>query len=66
MKTVRPVIASNGVLYLQMMSVGSHSTSVRDEEKRKKTNKESHPSNVILEILVILEHQIGVVTLSRR
>ena len=29
MKAVRPVIASNGVPYLQMRSVGSHSTSGR-------------------------------------
>ena len=31
-KAVRPVIASNGVPYLQMRSVGSHSTSGRKKE----------------------------------
>jgi hypothetical protein len=32
---VRPVIASNGVLFLQMRSVGSHSTSGREKEENK-------------------------------
>ena len=32
---VRPVIASNGVSFLQMRSVGSHSTSGRDKEGNK-------------------------------
>ena len=32
MKSVRPVIASNGVSYLQMISVGSHSTPEREKE----------------------------------
>jgi hypothetical protein len=35
MKAVLLVIASNGVLYLQMKSVGSHSTSRREEEEKK-------------------------------
>ena len=34
-KTVRSVIASNGVPYLQMRSLGSHSTSGKDEEGKK-------------------------------
>ena len=33
MKSVRPVIASNGVLSLQVRSVGSQGTSGRDKEK---------------------------------
>ena len=32
---VRPVIASNGVNFLQMRSVGSHSTSGREKEGNK-------------------------------
>ena len=32
---VRPVIASNGVPYLEMMSVGSHSTSGREKKGKK-------------------------------
>ena len=35
MKSVQPVIASNGVPFLQMRSVGSHSTSGREEEGNK-------------------------------
>ena len=35
MKAVRPVIASNGVPYPQMKSVGSHSTSGREKEGKK-------------------------------
>ena len=37
MKTVRPVIALNGVgvFYLQMSSVGSHSTSGREKKGKK-------------------------------
>jgi hypothetical protein len=35
MKAVRPVITSNGVPYLQMRSVGSHSTSGREKEGKK-------------------------------
>ena len=34
-KAVRPVIALNGVPYLQMRSVGSHSTSGRDKKEEK-------------------------------
>jgi hypothetical protein len=36
MKTVRPVIASNGIPYLQMRSVGSHSTSGMEKDGEKK------------------------------
>jgi hypothetical protein len=32
---VRPVIASNGVLYLKMRSLGSHSTSGREKDGKK-------------------------------
>ena len=35
MKAVWPLIASNGVPYLQMRSVGSHSTSGREKEGNK-------------------------------
>ena len=35
MKALRSVIASNGVPYLQMKSVGLHSTSGRRKERRK-------------------------------
>ena len=35
MKAVRPVIASNGVPYLQMRSVGSLSTSGREKDGKK-------------------------------
>ena len=35
MKAVRPVIASNGVPYLQMRSVGSYNTSGREKEGMK-------------------------------
>ena len=35
MNVVRPVIASNGVPYLQKSSVGTHSTSGRKEDGRK-------------------------------
>ena len=38
MKGVRPVIASNGVPFLQMRSVESHSTSGREEEGRDEAN----------------------------
>ena len=44
MKVMRPVKASNGVLYLQMRSVRSHSTSEREKvgkkEKKKKERKD--------------------------
>ena len=36
MKAVRPVIASNGVPYLQIWSVGLHSMSEREKEGKKK------------------------------
>ena len=36
MKVVRPVIASNGATFLQMRSVGSHSTPGREKEGNKK------------------------------
>jgi hypothetical protein len=36
MKAVRPVIASNGIPFLQMMSVGLHSTSGREKERKMK------------------------------
>ena len=39
MKAVRPAIASNGVLYLQVTSVESHSTSGREEEEKKEIFK---------------------------
>ena len=32
---VRPVIASNGIPFLQMRSVGAHSTSGREKEEEK-------------------------------
>ena len=35
MKILRPIIASNEVPYLQMTSVGSHSTSGREKEGKK-------------------------------
>ena len=35
MKTVRPIIASNEVPFLQMRSVGSHSASGREKEGNK-------------------------------
>ena len=35
MKAVRPGIASNGVPYIQMRYVGSHSMSGREEEEMK-------------------------------
>ena len=40
MKAVRPVIASNEVLHLQMRSVGSHSTSGIEKEGKKERKKE--------------------------
>ena len=40
LKIVRPVIASNGIPYLQMTSVGSHKTSGREGEGRKEGRKE--------------------------
>ena len=39
MKTVPPVIASNGVLYLQMTSVGSHSRSGTERKKKGKKKR---------------------------
>jgi hypothetical protein len=39
MKAVKPVIASNGVHYLQMRLVGSHSTSGRKKEGRKEITR---------------------------
>ena len=36
MKSVRPVIASNGVLYIQMTSVGSYRRSGREMEGRRR------------------------------
>ena len=36
MKVLRPVIASNGVPYLQTRSIGSHSTSWREKGRKKK------------------------------
>jgi hypothetical protein len=38
MKTVRPVIALNGVPYLKMRSMGSHSTAGREKEGDRKEN----------------------------
>ena len=35
MKAMRPIITSNGVFYLKMRSVGSHSKSEREKEGRK-------------------------------
>ena len=35
MKDVRPVISSNGVPFVQIKSVGSHSTSGREKEGKK-------------------------------
>ena len=40
MKVVRPFIASNGVPYIQMRSVGSHSTSGREKNGRTEGRKE--------------------------
>ena len=34
MKALRPIIASNGVSYLQMRSLGSHSTSEMEKERK--------------------------------
>jgi hypothetical protein len=34
-KAVQPVIASNGIPYLQMMSVGSHRLSGREKQEKK-------------------------------
>jgi hypothetical protein len=36
LKTVRPVMASNGVYYLQMTSVGTHKTSGREKERMRR------------------------------
>ena len=35
MKSMRPVIASNGIPYLQMRSIGPHSTPGREKEGKK-------------------------------
>jgi hypothetical protein len=40
MKAVRPVIASNGVFYLQTESVGSHRTPGNEKEGMKEERKE--------------------------
>ena len=40
MKAVRPVIGSNGVSYIQMRSVGSHSTSGKERERDGEGKKE--------------------------
>ena len=40
MKAVRLIIASNGVPYLQMTSVGSHSASEREKEGKKNSKKQ--------------------------
>ena len=37
MRALRPVIASNGIPYLQMTSVGSHSTPGREREEKKES-----------------------------
>ena len=39
MKAVQPTIASNGVPYLQMKSVRSHSTSGREKEGKEERGK---------------------------
>ena len=41
-RAVRPVIASNGVPFLQMRSGGSHSTSGREKEGNKEMTRFSH------------------------
>ena len=40
MKAERTVIASNGVPYLQIRSVGSHNTAAREKERKGKKRKE--------------------------
>ena len=40
MKAVRLIIASNGVSYLQMTSVGSHSASEREKEGKNNSKKQ--------------------------
>ena len=47
MKTVWPVIASNGGPYFQMMSVGSHSTSGKQKEGKKERTARIHGSNYL-------------------
>ena len=37
MKALRPVMASSGIIYLKMKSVGSHSTLGREKEGNKET-----------------------------
>ena len=40
---LRPVIASNGVLYLKMKAIGSHNTSRREKEgKMERTGKDNN------------------------
>ena len=43
MKAVRPIIASNGVPYLQMRSVASYTTSGREKEGNKERTGQGTP-----------------------
>jgi len=56
MQTVRPVITSNGVPYLQMGSVGSHSISGRENEGNRVGFKweEIENNNVKIIITIVL------------
>ena len=47
MKAVLPVTVSNGILYLQMRSVGSHRTFGREEEGKKEGTGELKGSREI-------------------
>ena len=51
---VQPVIASNGVPFLQMRSVGSHSTSGREKEGIKDRTGGSKSKNSLKQIQVLL------------
>jgi hypothetical protein len=49
MKAVRPVIASNGIPFFQMRSLGSHSMPGSEKEgKRKGPSREDHGSLIFL------------------
>ena len=59
MKAVRPIIASNGVPYLQMRSVGTHSTS--GMEKKEMKERISHYDNRLGETLQFISTFLNVV-----
>ena len=50
------VIASNGVPFLQMRSVGSHSTSGREKEGKDRGRPVSSPSGLDLQIYLLYEN----------